>query len=84
MCLILRFCSADSSFEDGDCFVDELPVEVDGVGGDVMRWGVVGGEDVFGGLFVVGGGGGLVGFASGGEGGGFGAVAGGVGLVGLR
>jgi len=84
MCLILGFCGADSRFEDGDCFVDELAVQVDGVGGDVVGRGVVGGEDVVGGLFVVGGGGGLVGFSGGGEGGGFGAVAGGVGLVGLE
>jgi len=83
MSLILSFCGADSRFEDSDCFVHELAVQIDGVGGNVVGGGVVGGEDVFGGLFVVGCGGGLVLFAHGGEGGGFGAVAGGVGLVGL-
>lgn len=73
-------CVADARLQDRLCLVDELAVQVDGVGGDAVD-AVVLAEDVGGGLGVVGGGGGLVAFAFEGKGGGGGARGGGVGLV---
>jgi hypothetical protein len=52
MVLALRLGGADACFEDLDCFVDELAVEIDGVRGHLVD-GVVLQEDVVGRLFVV-------------------------------